>query len=140
MRSGVAHPESVADHSFRMALLAFALQPHDSPDRQRCGWGKLGQPLLPQPSMTPTAFPAAPLSCISMALVHDLAESLVGDITPDSGVSKADKHSREAVRAVGRAGRQSSATLFLMTPVAQRPSGRHGHHSSHACRCQPQRW
>ena len=32
---------------------------------------------------------------IKMALVHDLAESLVGDITPHDGVTKADKHARE---------------------------------------------
>ncbi|KAJ1984850.1 hypothetical protein H4R34_000389 [Dimargaris verticillata] len=30
-----------------------------------------------------------------MCLVHDLAESLVGDITPFDGVSEVDKHQRE---------------------------------------------
>ncbi|KIZ02644.1 HD domain-containing protein 2 [Monoraphidium neglectum] len=39
--------------------------------------------------------------CIKMALVHDVAESLVGDITPHCGVSDADKHAMEA-EAVGR--------------------------------------
>lgn len=33
--------------------------------------------------------------CIKMALVHDLAEAIVGDITPHCGVSEEDKHSRE---------------------------------------------
>jgi putative hydrolase of HD superfamily len=33
--------------------------------------------------------------CIKMALVHDLAESTVGDITPHCGVSDHDKHARE---------------------------------------------
>lgn len=32
-----------------------------------------------------------------MSLVHDLAESLVGDITPNSGVSKEEKYRREQV-------------------------------------------
>ncbi len=32
-----------------------------------------------------------------MALVHDLAESTVGDITPHDGVSKEDKYQRELV-------------------------------------------
>lgn len=32
-----------------------------------------------------------------MALVHDMAESLVGDITPVDGVPVAEKHRREAV-------------------------------------------
>lgn len=36
--------------------------------------------------------------CIRMALVHDLAESIVGDITPDDGVSKEEKYRRELVR------------------------------------------
>ena len=33
--------------------------------------------------------------CTRMALVHDMAESLVGDITPVDGVSKAEKSRRE---------------------------------------------
>ena len=33
-----------------------------------------------------------------MALVHDLAESIVGDLTPSSGVSKQDKYAQEKVR------------------------------------------
>lgn len=33
--------------------------------------------------------------CIKMSLVHDLAESIVGDITPNSGVSKEEKFQRE---------------------------------------------
>jgi putative hydrolases of HD superfamily len=32
-----------------------------------------------------------------MALVHDMAESIVGDITPYDGVSDADKHQQEEV-------------------------------------------
>lgn len=35
--------------------------------------------------------------CTKMALVHDMAESLVGDITPVDGVPVAEKHRREAV-------------------------------------------
>ncbi len=31
-----------------------------------------------------------------MALAHDVAEALVGDITPHCGVSEGDKHAREA--------------------------------------------
>ena len=32
-----------------------------------------------------------------MALVHDLAESMVGDITPHDGVTKEEKYQRELV-------------------------------------------
>lgn len=34
--------------------------------------------------------------CTKMALIHDMAESLVGDITPVDGVSKSEKSRREA--------------------------------------------
>lgn len=34
-------------------------------------------------------------SCIKMALVHDLAECIVGDITPYDGISKEEKNRRE---------------------------------------------
>jgi putative hydrolase of HD superfamily len=33
--------------------------------------------------------------CIKMALVHDMAEALVGDITPMDGVKKDEKNRRE---------------------------------------------
>ncbi len=35
--------------------------------------------------------------CIKMCLVHDLAESIVGDLTPSCGVSKEEKAKREKV-------------------------------------------
>ena len=35
--------------------------------------------------------------CIKMSLVHDLAECIVGDITPQCGVSKDVKSQREKV-------------------------------------------
>jgi putative hydrolase of HD superfamily len=67
---GIGDPESVADHSFRVALLALVLSRGAEPplDRERC---------------------------VAMALAHDLAESVVGDITPYDGVSTDEKHRRE---------------------------------------------
>lgn len=35
------------------------------------------------------------VKCMQLALVHDLAESIVGDITPFCGVSKEDKRAME---------------------------------------------
>ncbi|KAF5023485.1 hypothetical protein F66182_4436 [Fusarium sp. NRRL 66182] len=65
-RHGI-NPESVADHSYRMGMMAmFAPQGLDQ------------------------------AKCMKMCLVHDIAESVVGDITPFSGVSKAEKGRREA--------------------------------------------
>ncbi|KAF4466513.1 hd family hydrolase [Fusarium albosuccineum] len=65
-RHGI-NPESVADHSYRMGMIAlFAPQGIDQ------------------------------VKCMKMCLFHDIAESAVGDITPFSGVSKAEKGRREA--------------------------------------------
>lgn len=62
-------PESIADHMYRMAMIALVSE----------------DPALDVPL------------CINMALVHDLAEADVGDITPFqvSGVTASDKHALE---------------------------------------------
>ena len=36
-------------------------------------------------------------SCMKMGLIHDLAESIVGDITPVDNVTEEDKYQRERV-------------------------------------------
>ncbi|GAV88936.1 HD_3 domain-containing protein [Cephalotus follicularis] len=62
---GIKGPESIADHMYRMALMALITS--DLPggvDRERC---------------------------IKIAIVHDIAEAIVGDITPSDGVPKAEK-------------------------------------------------
>lgn len=63
-------PESIADHMHRMALMAL-VSPQSTPgvDRDRC---------------------------IKIALVHDVAEAIVGDLTPFCGVPKEEKSRREA--------------------------------------------
>lgn len=67
VRRGVPNYESVADHSWRMAALCFLL-PRDEYDVSKC---------------------------LSMAVVHDMAEAIVGDIAPDDNVSKKEKQERE---------------------------------------------
>lgn len=67
---GVPRVESVADHSWGVALLALLASERD-PTLDR---GKL----------------------LTLALAHDLAEAVVGDLTPADGVGDADKHAREA--------------------------------------------
>ena len=59
--------ESIADHSFRMAMMSM-IAPSLNLDQNRC---------------------------VKMCLVHDLGETLVGDITPADGVPKAEKERRE---------------------------------------------
>ncbi|RUS87302.1 hypothetical protein EGW08_004914, partial [Elysia chlorotica] len=68
VRHNVKHPESVAEHMYRMAMIAFALPSDTTLDKDKC---------------------------IKIALVHDVAESIVGDLTPSCGVSKADKSKME---------------------------------------------
>jgi putative hydrolases of HD superfamily len=65
----VSLPESVADHMYRMSMLCFMLT-DTSIDKDRL---------------------------IKICMVHDLAEAIVGDITPEdkSGVSKEDKQAME---------------------------------------------
>ena len=67
--------ESVADHSWRIGLMAMVAS---SPS-----------------SSSSSSIKYDTNRCIKMALVHDLAEAKVGDITPHCGVSDDDKHARE---------------------------------------------
>ncbi|KAJ1732298.1 hypothetical protein LPJ61_002110 [Coemansia biformis] len=67
VNSGIAGPESVADHMFRMGIMAMLID-DESLDRTRC---------------------------IKMCIVHDLAEALVGDITPFDGITKEEKRKLE---------------------------------------------
>ncbi|RMY70933.1 hypothetical protein D0863_05463 [Hortaea werneckii] len=69
-RFGINHGESIADHMYRMSIMT----------------------LLCPPTLSLTLdLPR----CTRMALVHDMAESLVGDITPIDGVTKTEKSRRE---------------------------------------------
>ncbi|XP_073823714.1 uncharacterized protein [Musca autumnalis] len=65
---GVNDCESISGHMYRMSILTFLLD----------GTEGLNQ-----------------IRCMELALVHDLAESLVGDITPFCGISKEEKKAME---------------------------------------------
>ncbi|KAF7808959.1 HD domain-containing protein 2 [Senna tora] len=65
---GIKGPESIADHMYRMALMALIAVDLPGLNRERC---------------------------IKIALVHDIAEAIVGDITPSDGVPKAEKSRME---------------------------------------------
>ncbi|EDO47192.1 predicted protein [Nematostella vectensis] len=71
---GVKAPESVSDHMYRMAVICF---------------------LLPSKSTAATGDTLNKDHCIKIALVHDIAECIVGDLAPSDGVSKEEKHKRE---------------------------------------------
>jgi putative hydrolase of HD superfamily len=67
-RVGVARPESVADHSWGMALLAVVLARERGLDAGRV---------------------------VELCVVHDVAEAVVGDLVPGEYASKPDKLARE---------------------------------------------
>ena len=65
---GVEKVESVADHMYRMAVMSL---------------------LLPRISEE------SKIRCMKLSLVHDLSESVVGDLTEFDGVPESEKHRRE---------------------------------------------
>jgi putative hydrolase of HD superfamily len=70
-RFGLEPCESISDHMYRMSIMTM---------------------------MAPSSISSKLdlLKCCRMALIHDMAEALVGDITPVDGVSKEDKSRRES--------------------------------------------
>lgn len=72
-RVGVGEAESVAAHSWGVALLVLLVAPPEL-DRHKL---------------------------LVMAVLHDLAEVRVGDITPADGVPREEKHRRERVAMAG---------------------------------------
>ncbi|XP_071539226.1 5'-deoxynucleotidase HDDC2 [Panulirus ornatus] len=64
----VSEPETISGHMYRMAIMSFLLDEDDDVNRDRV---------------------------MKISLVHDMAESVVGDLTPHCGVSGEDKHKRE---------------------------------------------
>jgi len=65
---GVERVESIADHMYRMSLMSFLL---------------------------PNISEESKIRCLKLSLVHDLAESIVGDLTNFDGITKEEKHRRE---------------------------------------------
>ncbi|KAI1618887.1 HD domain-containing protein [Exophiala viscosa] len=70
-RFGISKGESIGDHMYRMSIITMLAPPELS--------SKLDIP-----------------RCTKMALIHDMAEGLVGDLTPVDGVPKPEKSRREA--------------------------------------------
>ncbi|CAI9098634.1 OLC1v1035313C1 [Oldenlandia corymbosa var. corymbosa] len=77
VRKEVENPESIADHMYRMGIMALVAPDVPGVSRDKC---------------------------IKMAIVHDIAEAIVGDITPLDGISNIEKHrlEREALEHMGK--------------------------------------
>ncbi|CAL1358578.1 unnamed protein product [Linum trigynum] len=69
VKRDVRDPESIADHMYRMGLMGLILPDIPGINRDKC---------------------------VKMAIVHDIAEAIVGDITPSDGVPKEEKSRKEA--------------------------------------------
>lgn len=87
VRKGIDRPESVAGHSWGVSFLVLALLPDDL-DQQRA---------------------------LTYAVLHDLPEVRVGDITPHDPVPRAEKvrREREAVHALGGTSARGQALAAL---------------------------
>ena len=62
-----ASVESISDHMYRMSIISMVI-PNNEINIDKC---------------------------VKIAVIHDIAEALVGDITPFDGVTKPEKHRRE---------------------------------------------
>ncbi|KAH6856106.1 HD domain-containing protein [Chaetomium sp. MPI-CAGE-AT-0009] len=70
-RFGIDRGESISDHMYRMSMMS----------------------MLAPPALAAKLDMA---KCMKMCLIHDMAESIVGDITPVDNVAKPEKSRREA--------------------------------------------
>lgn len=70
LRRGIANPETVAEHSFRLAIMALFLAEKLKLNRDRC---------------------------VQLALIHDVAESQIGDLTPSDPITPEQKICMETV-------------------------------------------
>ncbi|KAL2936156.1 HD domain-containing protein 2 [Bienertia sinuspersici] len=68
VKRNVENPESISDHMYRMGLMALISADIPGVNRDKC---------------------------VKIAIVHDIAEAIVGDITPSDGISKIEKSRRE---------------------------------------------
>lgn len=67
---GIKNPETIADHTFRMAIMAWVLGERNGLNLKKA---------------------------LKMALIHDLCEVYAGDMTPYDGIIPKDKEERQAM-------------------------------------------
>lgn len=104
----IPKPESIAGHMYRMAVIAMALEPIEN--------GDASQAVAGSDSIDYAAlYKNVDISkVVQMSLVHDIAECIVGDITPFDGVTEDEKHKMEmaAMHHLGKAGPISITIKF----------------------------
>lgn len=98
VRRGIPNYESVADHSYSVATLCLLLFNNNNNNT------------LPSIDVN---------KCIQLAMIHDLAECIVGDITPDDNISKDDKHQMEYNAIQKIASYLKKKTTSMTTPATE---------------------
>ena len=73
MRKGVKDPERVSGHMFRMGFMALCLETDEDEMNHKIQDG----------------------TAVVLTIIHDLAECIVGDLTPSDPVTPEEKHQRE---------------------------------------------
>ncbi|RVW65144.1 HD domain-containing protein 2 [Vitis vinifera] len=108
INNGIKGPESIADHMYRMALMALIAGDLHGVNRERLDLfeqfytvddiheSEIGTEIYHKEmhshliSLQSTPLPNMK-RCIKIAIVHDIAEAIVGDITPSDGIPKKEK-------------------------------------------------
>ena len=78
----IRNPESIAGHMYRMAIMKFLFDFHDDDNDDGDSTGSKTTKLDANKVM-------------KLSLVHDMAECIVGDITPMDGIDADEKHRNE---------------------------------------------
>ena len=106
VRKGIKQPESIADHMYRMGLMAL-IADDSNVDRNKCikcvhsrkARARVRAARRPHPdkttALTPRSRARSHIPGGRMALVHDIAEAIAGDIAPSDGIPKEEKHRLE---------------------------------------------
>ena len=104
MTRKVPNAESVADHSWRVAILCLLLHtdgtPNDmtttnNPNASDTDKNDTDSNDNATAKSSSSSSPLNVSKCMQMAVVHDLAEAIVGDIAPCDNISPAEKHALE---------------------------------------------
>lgn len=91
VRRNVPNVESVADHSWRVAALTLLLYKKSEHEDSAVACSK--EDLATSYQTKKDSFDIS--KCMEMAILHDLAESIVGDIAPSDNISKEEKQLME---------------------------------------------
>lgn len=96
----IPNPETISGHMYRMAIISMLLE--DDADDQKQSNGP--SDVVVNGHNGPSSEKLDISKVVQMSLVHDMAECIVGDITPYDGISEEMKHASElsAIKKLGK--------------------------------------